>query len=144
MSGVLEETTTREIDKAHVVKRVEDWADRVDVLYRRIEDWLPSGWTARRVGTVRMHEELMQRFGVPARDLPVLELSHNGKPSARIEPRGLWIIGANGRLDFFRGSDHYVINDSAENFEQPDWQIAPLSDRRNSQALSREALIAVL
>ena len=65
MSGVLEETTSREIDKGHVVRRVDDWVGRIDRLYRQIEEWLPSGWTGSRVGTVRMHEELMQKFGVP-------------------------------------------------------------------------------
>jgi len=144
MSGVLEETTSREIDKDHVVRRVDDWVGRIDRLYRQIEEWLPSGWTASRVGTVRMHEELMQKFGVSARNLPVMELSYNGKPSARVEPRGLWIIGANGRLDLFSGPGHYVIIDSAGNFEPADWQIAPLSDRRNLKPLNGQTLSAVL
>ncbi len=144
MSGVLEETTTREIEKAHVERRVEEWAERIDALYRQIEGWLAEGWTARRVGKVHMHEQLMQKFGLPARDLAVLELYHNGEPSARVEPRGLWIIGANGRLDLFHGSDQYVIVDSAENFEPPDWRIASLSDRGDARPLSRETLNAVL
>jgi hypothetical protein len=144
MSGVLEETTSREIDKGHVVRRVDDWVGRIDRLYRQIEEWLPSGWTGSRVGTVRMHEELMQKFGVPPRDLPVMELSYNGKPSARIEPRGLWIIGENGRLDLFSRPGHYVIIDSAENFEPADWQIAPLSDRRNLKPLNGQTLRVAL
>jgi len=91
-----------------------------------------------------MHEELMRRLNVPARDLPVLDLSYQGKSSARIEPRGLWIIGANGRLDLLVGSRHYVIIDSAENLEAPQWQIAPLSKRQEMQALNRETFISVL
>jgi len=91
-----------------------------------------------------MHEELMKKFGVSPRSVPVLQLFHQGAPSARIEPRGLWIIGANGRLDIVRGTKHYVIIDAAENLAKPDWQIAPLSDRRNLQKLNAQTLSAAL
>jgi hypothetical protein len=144
MPRILEETTSREIDRDHIVRRIDDWVRRIDALYRQISGWLPAGWTADRRGTVQMHEELMQRFGVPARDLPVLGLSHDGKRSAHIEPRGLWIIGANGRLDLFSGSRHHVIVDAAENFQPPDWRIAPLSDRRKLQPLNQGTFVAVL
>jgi hypothetical protein len=144
MPRVLEETTTQEIDRSHIVRRVDDWVTRVERLYGQIESWLPSGWSARRRGTAQMHEELMQRFDVPLRNLPILELLHDGQSAGHIEPRGLWIIGANGRLDFFRGTDHFVIVDTAENFEQPDWQIAPFTDRRKAQPLNRDTLITAL
>jgi hypothetical protein len=144
MSRVLEETTSEEIDREHIIRRIDDWVDRIEALYRQIGEWLPAGWSTERQGTVRMHEELMQKFGVSARELPVLQLAHDGMPSARIEPRGLWIIGANGRLDLFRGRHHYIIVDAAENFSLPDWQIAPLGDRRKSRKLDRETLISVL
>jgi hypothetical protein len=144
MTWVLEETTSREIDRDHIVRRVDDWASRVDALYSQISGWLPAGWAVARSGAVQMREELMQKFGVPARELPILQLSLNGKPSAHIEPRGLWIIGAKGRLDLFSGSRHYIIIDTAENFEPPDWRIAPLSDRRSRQPPSRETFVSAL
>jgi hypothetical protein len=144
MPRVLEETTRPEIDRDHIVRRVDDWVGRINSLYGQIEEWLPAGWTAHRKTTVRMHEELMRRLNVPARDLPVLDLLHQGKLSARIEPRGLWIIGANGRLDLIIDSRHYVIIDSAENLEAPQWQIAPLSNRQSLQKLDRETFISVL
>jgi hypothetical protein len=90
-----------------------------------------------------MHEQLMQKFNVPARDLPVLELS-SGQRSARLEPRGLWIIGANGRLDLFAGPDHYMIVDTAENLRPPQWQIAPFSDRRQLKPVNSSTFVAVL
>lgn len=125
------------------MRRVDDWADRVSALYADICRWLPPGWTAQKSGSVRMHEQLMQKFNVPARDLPVLELS-SGQRSARLEPRGLWIIGANGRLDLFAGPDHYMIVDIAENLRSPQWQIAPFSDRRQLKPLNSSTFVAVL
>ena len=144
MADVLEEITNPEIDRDHVVRRVDDWVSRIDELYRKIAGSLPAGWTADHKGTVRMSGELMEKFHVPARELAVLQLSYDGEPAAHIEPRGLWIIGANGRLDLVSRSGHYVISDAAENFQQPDWRIAPLSDRRNRQPLNRETLAAAL
>jgi hypothetical protein len=144
MPRVLEETTSREIDRDHITRRIDDWANRIDALYRQVTGWLPAGWMADREGTIKMREELMQKFGVPARDLPMLQLSYQGQSSARIEPRGLWIIGANGRLDFFTRSGQYVIIDTAENFESPDWRIAPLSDRRTLQPFNRETFTSAL
>jgi hypothetical protein len=144
MPRVLEETTNPQIDQTHIQRRLKDWMDRIDALYQQIESWLPSGWTAQKTGTITMHEELMRKFHVPAQKLPVLQLYDHGTPSVRIEPRGLWIIGANGRLDLLKGSDHYVVVDTAENFGSPDWHIAPLSDRRKSQKFDAQSLNAVL
>jgi hypothetical protein len=144
MPGVLEETTSREITRADIERRVDDWVRRIEALYRQIAEWLPPQWETERAGTIQMREELMQKFGVEPRELPVLELSRSGQTSARIEPRGLWIIGANGRLDFYTRSGHYIMIDSAENFETPDWRIAPLSDRRALQPLNRDTFVAAL
>jgi hypothetical protein len=144
MTRVLEETTNQQIDRAHIERRVDDWLDRVETLYEQIQEWLPAGWTANKKGAVRMHEELMQKFGVAPRNVPVLQLFHQGVPSTRIEPRGLWIIGANGRLDLVRENKHYVIIDAAENLTKPDWRIAPLSDRRNLQKFTPQTLSAAL
>lgn len=143
MSRVLEETTGQDIDRDHVTRRVDDWVGRINALYDQVIAWLPTGWTAQKTGTIRMHEELMQRFDVPARDLPVLGLSSERR-SARVEPRGLWIIGANGRLDFFVGSQHYVIVDVAENLQPPQWRIAPFSNRQQLQPLDLDTFQAAL
>ena len=144
MADVLEEVTNQAIDRTHVTRRVDDWAARIDALYRQITEWLPAGWTADRTATVRMHEQLMKKYDVPPRDLPVLRLMDRGILSGRIEPRGLWIVGENGRLDFYRGSDHYVIIDAADNFAPPEWRIAPFTDRQNKQRLGRDAFVAAL
>jgi hypothetical protein len=144
MPRVLEETTSREIERDHIVRRVDDWALRIDALYGQVTRWLPSGWTTNRDDTIHMSEELMQKFGVAPRELPMLKLSYQGHSLARIEPRGLWIIGANGRLDFFSRSGHYIIIDTAENFGTSDWHIAPLSNRRSLQPLDRDAFVEAL
>jgi len=140
IEGVADPGVTRQ----HVEQRVSDWASRINALYKQVEPWLPAGWTAERRGTVQMHEELMRKFHVPSRDLPILNISHDGADAGRIEPRGLWIIGANGRLDFFGRTDQYVIVDTAENFAPPLWHIARLADRNNLQPFTKENFVKAL
>lgn len=144
MTDVLQEVTDEHLTREHVIRRVEDWSLRVEALYELVTGWLPPGWTARRGRIVRMEEELMREFGVPARDVPILELWRNGTCEAILEPRGLWIIGANGRVDLVRGEAHYIITDVAENFDPPKWRIAPFSSRRELEPLDAAHVQALL
>jgi len=54
----------------------------------------------------------MQKFNIPARDLPVLRLSFHGSPAGHIEPEDLWIVGTNGRLVLVNRGEHYIIIDT--------------------------------
>jgi hypothetical protein len=122
---VLEELTEDGLTREHVVRRVEDWSFRLGALYADIDRWLPAGWTARHGAPFTMHEELMRNSGVPPRELPTLELLHDRTVRLRIRPYGLWIIGANGRLDLTKGRELFLIVDHAKTFDPPNWQIAP-------------------
>lgn len=143
MADVLNEVTT-ELTRDQIHRRVEDWIQRIDDLYLQIGRWLPAGCSAERRRTKRMDEELMREFRMPPRDLPILDILMDGRHVATIEPRGLWIIGANGRLDLVIGQKHYVIVDDAENFDPPHWRIAPLDDRRKLDDLDEAKLRSVL
>jgi hypothetical protein len=144
LTTVLEEVTEPSIDRAHVARRIDDWAERIDRLYAQLEQWLPPGWTADRSRNVRMHEPLMEKFDIAPRNLPVLTLLHQGEPAARVAPRGLWIVGINGRLDLYRGDKHFTIIDTAENLTPSAWHIAPYSNRHDSRPLNRETFAAAL
>ena len=48
---------------------------------------------------MRIYEDMMQRFDVPAQHFPIRSLLRHDDVVGRLEPRGLWIIGANGRFD---------------------------------------------
>ncbi|HEX4766890.1 MAG TPA: hypothetical protein VH414_11505 [Lichenihabitans sp.] len=142
--NVIEELIENRIDRPYVERRIEDWKMRIDDLYTSVESWLPSAWRAYRSGDVPMHEELMHRFGVPQQQLPILQLDSIDGRRGRMEPRGLWIIGANGRVDLILPTRHYLIVDREDSFEPPKWQLATLDDRRNETILDREALTRIL
>ena len=144
MTTVLEEVTEQKLDTDHVRRRVDDWEERLNDLYATIESWLPDRWTAGKGPPVLMHAELMREFQVAPRQLPTLELASESGQSARLEPRGLWIVGANGRVDLKRDGHHYLIVDRAENFERPDWQAVRDDRRRDRRKVSCEWLRQIL
>jgi len=140
MGTVLEDVTSETIDAAHIRRRVDDWEERLGGLFAAIDAWLPDGWEARRGAPVVMDEELMRRFGVAAKRMPTLELEDRSGHVARLVPRGLWIIGSNGRVDLKRDGRRYLIVDMAESFEAPDWQAAPAEQRCAREAVSEDWL----
>ena len=144
MSDVLEEVTSDAISSEHVERRVIDWIARIDGLYNQIDGWLPPLWHSSRVSSRRMQEELMVKTKVGPRDVPVLDLVSGGNAVVTLEPRGLWIVGANGRIDLFAGERHFVIVDSAQNFETPKWKIADFDDRRSVSDLTQSSFRAAL
>ena len=78
----------------------------------------------------------MRRTGVPARQVPTLALAHRGGRVARLEPRALWIVGTNGRVDLYAPGGHYLLIDEAESFDPPRWTISPLRDRSDRRPLT--------
>ena len=144
MGDVLDDVTDDSIDARHVLRRVDDWEARVRDLYAIVREWLPGGWTARDGAPVRMHEELMREFGVPARSIPTLLLGSDAGRSAMLEPRGLWIIGTNGRVDMKSGGRHYLLVDVSGNFEAPQWEAARLERRLDRVALTENWLAQAL
>ena len=144
MGTVLEDVTSETIDAEHIARRVEDWAERVANLYAMIDGWLPDGWQAREGKPLWMHEELMRKFGIGRKEMPTLVLVGQADNAARLEPRGLWIIGGNGRIDLKRDGRRYLIVDMAKNFEAPDWRVAPAERRCDRKAVTENWLRRVL
>ena len=144
MGTVLEDVTSETIDATHIRRRVDDWEERLGALFAVIGGWLPEGWKARAGAPVVMDEELMRKFGVEAKRMPTLELKDRAGHVARLVPRGLWIIGSNGRVDLKRDGRHFLIVDMAENFEAPDWQAAPAEQRCTREAVTEDWLRRIL
>jgi hypothetical protein len=144
--NALEELTEFEdrIDLDHVERRLLDWETRLRDLYSRITSWLPEGWTSAPDGTAPLHEPLMEKFGIAERQLPKLALSKHGTEQATLEPRNLWIIGSNGRVDLTGSVGHFVINDRSEFFERPSWHIAAFLTRLDEAPLTGDRFRQVL
>ncbi len=140
----LDDVTNESVDAKHIQRRVDDWEERVNNLYEKISDWLPDGWQARRGKPVVMHEELMRKFGISAKQIPTLKLFSQSGELVKLEPRGLWLIGGNGRIDLKHAGQHFFIVDFAENFEQPDWHVIRAENRFEHEKAREKWLTRIL
>ena len=143
-SSALDDATSESVDAQHIQRRVDDWEERVKNLYAMISDRLPDEWQARHGTPVVMHEKLMRKFGIAAKQMPTLELFDQSGEIAKLKPRVLWIIGQNGRIDLKHDGQHYFIVDFAEMFEQPDWQAIHAEKRSEHEEITREWLTRIL
>lgn len=88
-------------DRERVVARVQDWANRIHALYASIASWT-SARSDLEISTERhvlMAESMMHEFAVPDRELPILDVIRSSETIISFVPRGLWVIGADGRID---------------------------------------------
>lgn len=142
--NVLEELLEERVDRAYVERRVDGWQETIERLYADVVSWLPPDWQAWKDGTIPMHEELMQRFGIPERNLPLMHLKRDGILQGRFEPRGLWIIGANGRIDLILPPRHYLIVNREDSLEPSRWMLASILERREQRLFDRNVLHDIL
>ena len=109
--------------------RVEDWLDRLNRLRSNIADWLKdtpdlSSLTIADRPSAMMSEELMIRFGVAPIQMPVFEIRKGEQRLVRFQPKGLWIIGANGRVDLVTRNAAPILVDQSEPLaSRSDWRM---------------------
>lgn len=111
------------VDRAHISKRIDDWKKRINDLYLKLNDWLPGDFTNQSGTPVRMYEEMMQKFNLNSIDLPTTDIVHKRRIVISFKPKGLWVIGANGRIDVISNKGSYMIVDFADQFADSDWYI---------------------
>eukprot|EP00752_Nemacystus_decipiens_P000985 g985.t1 len=112
------------LTREDVERRVDDWLNRLRDLLGVVERWaMDNGWAIESRDAVPMHEELMQHFGVAQREQPGLTLRDRAGDKLLLRPKGLWVIGANGRVDLFTKRGAFVLIDAAEPFSAPNWRL---------------------
>ena len=128
--NVWEATSDRIFERKEVLDRVEDWENRLSNLFIQVQQWVDEH-PALQVDTSRrvtMSEDLMRNFGVPDRELAILDVLQGQETVVSLVPRALWIIGADGRVDLItRGGTQILVHDTT--LEPPMWQVADQSDR---------------
>lgn len=144
MSAIDDLTTSSDLDTSYLDRRIDDWGIRLRTLYASVQNWLPAGWSVKSEPSMMMHEELMRTHDMPARYVTALNLESNSGKSASLTPKGLWIIGANGRVDLRTPNGSYILVDVAESFLPSDWRVAPVADRSRTQPFDQNSLQAIL
>ncbi|MFN6380544.1 MAG: hypothetical protein ACK4WD_14785 [Flavobacteriales bacterium] len=138
------QVTMAEVNKQHVEKRVRDWKKRVASLYSEIKLWMKDSEYSFKLGSkLTMYEELMSQFGVPATEIDTADI-HKGKQFIlTIKPKGLWIIGANGRIDILTTKGNYMLVDSSEQFSSPQWKLFN-GDKLNGVEFNKQTFLKLL
>jgi len=134
-----------QIDRDYVVDRITDWVKRINDLYAILETWVEDIGDVQisRTEVLQAREELMQEFGVEPKNIPAITLrSDNNRVS--IMPMGLWVIGANGRLNIKTNKNCYILIDIGGKDDDPsEWVlVSPL--KRGQQIPINKLTIAKL
>jgi hypothetical protein len=142
---VWEKTARGVFDRAQVEEEVEDWVRRVATFYEDVRIWLGDrpGLRCEQTRTVTMSEELMQKFAVADRDIPVLDVLDVDQVITSFVPRGLWLIGSWGRIDVITRDRTRVLValGGPENLE---WQLVSPEDRRRMVPFGKTELLALV
>ena len=143
--AVWERTTEGIFDRQRVVDEADDWGLRVNALYEQVQEWARDRVDVHfeQIRKVLMAEEIMQRFAVPDRELAILDILQGEKVVASFVPRGLWVIGAWGRIDIITENRTRLLVALKANsgFE---WRVASPEDRRRMMPFNDTVLSDLL
>ena len=117
------------VTQQSVQDEVADWKHRLEDLFadiQRAADQV-SGVHVRRIEVQPRQEELMKQFRVPPPRLEKLVIEGT-KGTMELVPFGLWVIGANGRLDVFVNGVAHILADIGSPSE-PRWTLYGRGDR---------------
>jgi len=134
----------KKVDKQQVEKRVRDWKKRVADLYSTIKLWLKDSKYSLKPGPkLTMYEELMSQFNIPATEVDTADIYKDKSFILTIKPKGLWVIGANGRIDILSTKGNYMLVDYAKQFETPQWKLFN-GDKKNGVEFNEQTFIQLL
>lgn len=132
------------IDKEHIELRVSDWKKRIEDLYTMMSSWIDgSKYVVRKGSKITMYESLMQNFGVPPTQIDTIDILDRRLYVLSVKPKGLWIIGANGRVDLLSITNQYILVDTAEQFKEPKW-IIYYAGRKKHTKLDKQSFLKIL
>ncbi len=131
-----------------VEERVRDWLDRLQRLNETVRTWVDDlgdqNLSVADAGAVLMNEELMQRYGIPPVDMNAFSVFYGTTKLATFRPKGLWIVGANGRVDIVTPNEAPILVDESEHLTRPErWHLYS-SDKRSGVEFNRETFFSLL
>lgn len=136
----------REINKEYIKNRVEDWGQRIETVFSLVKNSLSGNSEIEFFESkkVQMNEELMQRFDVSPVSLPVLEVKRKSILIASFKPIGLWVIGANGRIDILTKEGSYILVDLGGKDEPSNWRVYTPKNRKKSIPFDKEFVLGLV
>jgi hypothetical protein len=134
------------IDKACIEERVKEWKRRLESLYAFVEEPLAAlkGVRCEKKRQVTMYEELMQNFDVNSQQLPILDIYRNETLIVSFKSIGLWVIGANGRIDILTEKGAYILVDKAKFGQPAEWNVFSPQNRRSGSPFDSSFILELV
>ena len=126
------------IDKLYIERRANEWVKKVKTLYSFVKFALTSYKEIEYKSTnnVVMYEELMEKFGVLPKNVPIFDLYVDKQLIATFKPIGLWVLGSKGRIDILTKSGAFILVDVAKN--QSEWKVYPPENRKKGESFDKK------
>ncbi len=133
------------MDTKYISQRVSDWERRINNLYQSIHDWINdlTDYSVREGNSIVMNEGLMAEFGVKPINLPTLDLLFQNRIILSLKPKGLWVIGANGRIDVLSMKNGGIIIDKADHFATPEWYFIANGEPSIQKIFNKDVLLEI-
>ena len=136
------------LSSTDLVKRIDNWLDRLSQLRQTVERWIQEraelDLRLEDAPAVPMREYLMQVHHIQERSMPAFKIMKGSQQLALFRPVGLWVVGANGRVDVFTAKAAPILVDSAAEFEKPAWKLYMNKSPRNAIEFNKESFYKVL
>jgi hypothetical protein len=134
--------------KADLDRRIDDWMERLGQLRGLVDQWIgerpDSDLITQDAPAVPMRESLMQQYNIPERSMPAFKVTKGDKQIALFRPVGLWVVGANGRVDVFTEKAAPILVDAASPFDKPAWKLYASKSPRNAIEFEKESFYSIL
>lgn len=129
------------MDTTYIQKRVDDWQKRVHNLIETIKSWSKENksLSVQPTRSQKMHEGLMKTFNVSMVEIDSVDIKLNNKTIIVLKHFGLWIMGANGRLDLLTAKGNFVLVDEAEKFHDPKWKLFLKNDKKKGIEFTKDS-----
>ena len=129
------------MDTPYINKRVSDWQNRVQELIKTLKEWTKDNSSIDVIPArkQKMYEEMMKAFEVPMREIESADIQKNGKTIIVLKPFGLWIMGANGRVDLLTATKNFVLVDESDKFKNSKWKLYLENDKKKGVDFTKES-----
>jgi len=131
-----------------LLRRIDDWMHRLRQLRQLVDRWITEcpekGLRTEEAPSVPMREHLMQEYKIPEQSMPAFKVVRGDKQLALFRPVGLWVIGANGRVDVFTEKAAPILVDTAGHFEAPAWKLYLSKSPRDAIDFSKESFFSII
>lgn len=127
------------LSPAEAKQEIADWTDSVNTLFQQVQQWIMEDrpeWQIE-LTTADVTEESLGRY-----DIPVMEIdTRSGR--VILEPIGLDVFGARGRVDLYAWPSHYRVMLLRSSDPNEDWTIRTESGINWPNPWGKDSFVAI-